>query len=74
MPQANKTDYSTVSPGVGQARKVTSSPVWMSPMGPGSSWQMAAGCLRAQKSDLGDSCSPEESRKEDGAGSAAPQF
>lgn len=44
--------------------------VWMSPLGPGSSWQMASWCLGVQESDpdLGDSCSQEESGKEDGGG------
>lgn len=48
----------------------TVSLVWMSPLGPGSSWQMAAWCLGVQGSDPdpGDSCSQEESGRKMGTG------
>lgn len=57
MPHAGQSHCSTMSPGVWLNRQAVSL-VWMSPLGPGSSWQMAAWCLGVQESDLGDSLLP----------------
>ena len=71
---SGKQAHSPASPGVGLRGERAASPrCGCLPRGQCGSWQMAAWCLGVRESDPGDSCSREESGREEVDSSAAPQ-